>query len=330
MAVRGAHSGMQALMADSLENLIDVRRVAADVHLRHAVGRGGPFVILPHRTLAAAVGGEAEINIDLRGKPVSLLREGGANPSCTIIRRFSSAVSGLFRLLTMDHLDSFTYRNASPGGQILDTYNDNERARIRAVLLDYGKENRLSVENIFKRLCAAEHCTPETVGFSFKTFQRLLAGAPPVQEGKPLRRGDKAVAAAARFAKGLPNRPDAFHALGQALHALYKRDLSPAIAGSYTLTLGENISTQISISAPAQGFALVREKHTAPVSRFHDGVLVSTGLGKYLILSRDRLMLLPRYIATAGTEAFVYDHAGSLYPGEAFVDYTAIFTRARE
>ena len=56
MAVRRPHSGMKALMADGFENLIDIRRVAADIHLRHAVGRGGPFVILPYWSLPACRG----------------------------------------------------------------------------------------------------------------------------------------------------------------------------------------------------------------------------------------------------------------------------------
>jgi hypothetical protein len=58
----------------------------------------------------------------------------------------------------------------------LDTYDANEVTRIRAVLSDYAAQNTLSVEKLFKRLCAAERSTPETVGFSFKTFQRFLAG----------------------------------------------------------------------------------------------------------------------------------------------------------
>jgi hypothetical protein len=222
----------------------------------------------------------------------------------------------------MDHSDSFTYRNASPGGQILDTYTDAARARIRAVLLDYNAENKLSVEGLFKRLCAAERGS-ENVGFSFKTFQRFLAGS---RETRP-----ETVAVCARFAKGLPNRPGPFHALGEALYALYKKPLNAEIAGSYTLTSGDLISTQISISAPAQGFALVSEKHTSPLHRLHDGVLVSTAPGEYLMLLRDRLMLTPRYITTlAGTKhvepiAFVSDHPSPLYPARLPASYTAVF-----
>jgi hypothetical protein len=206
----------------------------------------------------------------------------------------------------------------------LDTYDANEVTRIRAVLSDYAAQNTLSVEKLFKRLCAAERSTPETVGFSFKTFQRFLAGTH--------QSGDNVILACARFAKGLPNRPDAFHALGEALRALYKTPLPPDIAGSYDL-VPLNISTQItqiSISTPSDGFALVSETHTDPISRLHDGVLVSTAPGELLILLRDRLMLSPRYIATHGDGAHVYDHARNLYPGNLAYNYSAVFTRAEE
>jgi hypothetical protein len=221
----------------------------------------------------------------------------------------------------MDHLDSFTYRNASPGGQILDTYNEAAGARIRAVLLDYNAENKMSVERLFKRLCANERGS-ENVDFSFKTFQRFLAGS---RETRP-----ETVAVCARFAKTLPNRPSPFHALGEALRALYKTPLPPDIAGSYNL-VPRNLSTQItqiSISTPSDGFALATEKHTEPISRLHDGVLVSTAPGEYLIFLRDRLMLSPRYVATHGEAAFVYDHARRLYPGDLAYNYPAVFTRA--
>jgi len=204
-------------------------------------------------------------------------------------------------------------------GHILDTYTDAERVRIRAVLLDYAKEKQLSVEKLYKALCLAERSTPD---FSVKTFQRFLANT--------VRVGDEVVAACARFVRGLPNRPDAFYALGEALHALYKVPLPPDIAGSYNL-VPRNLSTQItqiSISTPSDGFARAVEKHTDPISRLHDGVLVSTAPGEYLILLRDRLVLSPRYVATHGDAASVYDHARKLYPGDLAWNYAATFTRA--
>jgi hypothetical protein len=220
----------------------------------------------------------------------------------------------------MDDLDRFTYRNASPGGQILDTYTDSERARIRAILLNYMMETGLRSRKLYDRICAAGG-NAEAAGLSFKTFQRFLANT--------VRVGDEAVAVCARFAKGLQSRPIPFHALGEALHALYKTPLPPDIAGSYNLVLG-NLSTQISISPSSEGFALVTEKHTAPIKRLHDGVLVSIAPGEYLISSRDRLMLTPRYIATHANIAFVFDHARVLYAGEAGKDFIANFTRATE
>jgi len=222
----------------------------------------------------------------------------------------------------MDDLDSFTYRYASPGGQILDTYNTNERALIRAVLLNYAAEKNLSIEDLYKTICIAERSTPETIGFSFRTFQRFMAGTHDT--------GVEAVAVCARFAKGLPNRPTVFHALGESLHALFKIPLSSDLAVSYELR-HDDISTVISVSARAAGFALVSEKHTSPLHRLHDGVLVATAPGEYLMLLRDRLMLTPRYITTlAGTKhvepiAFVSDHPSPLYPARLPGSYTAVF-----
>ena len=200
----------------------------------------------------------------------------------------------------------------------MDTYDDKERARIRAVLLAYATEKRLSVEKLYKRLSPGESGSPETLGFSSKTFQRCLANT--------VRVGDDVVAACARFAKTLPNRPIAFHALGEALLALYKKPLPPDIAGNYIISSG-NLSTQVTVSEPVDGFALVKEIHPPPIRRFHDGVLVSPAEGEYMIISRDRLMLTPRYIAINGDAAFIYDHMRSLEPGPHGTSYSAMFTK---
>ena len=202
----------------------------------------------------------------------------------------------------------------------MDIYDDKERARIRAVLLNYMMETGLRPRKLYDRICAAAR-NAEAAGLSFKTFQRFLANT--------VRVGDEAVAVCARFAGGLQNRPIPFHALGEALHALYKTPLPPDIAGSYNLVSG-NLSTQISISPSSEGFALVTEKHATPIRRLHDGVLVSTARDEYLILLRDRLMLRPRYIATHGSAAFVYDHARGLHPGHPAINYAAVFTRLPE
>jgi hypothetical protein len=218
----------------------------------------------------------------------------------------------------MNHLDTCTYRNGSKGGHILDTYTDAERARIRAVLLDYAKEKQLSVEKLYKALCLAERSTPETVGFSFKTFQRFLANT--------VRVGDEVVAACARFAKTLPNRPTAFDALGEALRGLYKKPLPPDIAGSYIISSG-NLSTQVTVSEPVDGFARVKEIHPPPMRRVHEGVLVSPVEYQYMIVSRDRLLLVPRYIGINGNAAFVYDHARTIDSGQHGISYSATFTK---
>jgi hypothetical protein len=203
----------------------------------------------------------------------------------------------------------------------LDSDDEKERARIRAILNDYMAEKGIRLPKLFKRICAARYMAErnpeEDVGFSFKTFQRLMSA----------KDGDKAVAVCARFVERLPHRPTVFHALGEALNALYKVPLPPDIAGSYNL-VSNNLSTQISISTPSDGFALASEKHTSPIHRLHDGVMVSTAPGEYLILLRDRMMLSPRYVATHGEAAFVYDHARTLYPGHPTFNYAAVFARA--
>ena len=73
-------------------------------------------------------------------------------------------------------------------------YDDAERDRIRAVLLNYLTDSGLRQPKLYKAICLAERSTPETVGFSFKTFQRFLArkgrvGDEVVADMRPLRKG---------------------------------------------------------------------------------------------------------------------------------------------
>jgi hypothetical protein len=219
----------------------------------------------------------------------------------------------------MDDLDSFTYRNASPGGQILDTYTDSERARVRAILLDYAADNGLSVEKLYKAFCRAERSTPETVGFSFKTFQRFLAGT--------VRVGDEVVAACARFAKGLPNRPTVFHALGEALHALYQTPLPPDLPASYDLVCDGDLSTAISINNRYDGFALVTERWKR-VHRIHDGVLVPTSPGNYLFVLKDRNLRTSRQIMTSRSRAAIYEFCPVFNPGHFYSLYEGQLSHA--
>ena len=188
----------------------------------------------------------------------------------------------------------------------MDTYDDSERVRIRAVLVSYAKENLLSVEKLYKRLCAAERTSAEALGFSFKTFQRFLAGT--------VRVSDEAVGVCARFAEGLPHKPTTFHALGETLYALYKTPLPPDLAGSYALVSAE-CHTLVSVSSSFEGFALVTERHLVPRHRVFDGVMVSSSPGGLLIMLKDRHLLTPRHITTTGSAAAVYERCPLLHPG---------------
>jgi hypothetical protein len=206
----------------------------------------------------------------------------------------------------------------------LDIYVAGDRARFRAVLAAYLAENRLRLPKLYKRICAAQHVT-EDAGFSFKTFQRFMAGTHQT--------GDEAVAICARFVNNLPKRLEAFTMLGEALYALYTIPLPFDLRGIYELR-SDDRTTSMAIGIPEiihtdgflkATFALVTEKHTAPSHRLHDGVLISTADGEYLILLKDRMTRNPRYIAIRGSTAFVYDHARSFE--QKIHNYAAEFKR---
>jgi hypothetical protein len=203
----------------------------------------------------------------------------------------------------------------------LDTFNDEARARIRGVLLAHAKENQLSVDKLFQALCRADRQTAQTVGFSFKTFQRFLADTHRV--------GDDVVAACARFAKGLPNRSSSFDALGSALYATYKIPLMTDIAGSYTLNSNGKSLARVTISPPYGGdFSLVTEHLLGRMHRLFDGVLVRTGSDNYFCLLKDRSMRTPHTITIRANEAVVYDFCPLLHPGQPYILRTGKLTRA--
>ena len=198
----------------------------------------------------------------------------------------------------------------------MDTYDDHERARIRAALVGYA-ENGLTYRSSLSA-CATPSTGRKTSALALKPLRDFWRGCV----------SDKTMAVCARFVKRLSNRSNPLHVLGQALAALYKSPLPPDIAGSYALTSGAMFQTRISVAAPSAGFAIIKEEHAEPIKRLHDGVLVSTAPGEYLILSRDRVMLSPRYIATKDKAALVYDHARSLYQaGHPAFNYAAVFTK---
>jgi hypothetical protein len=168
------------------------------------------------------------------------------------------------------HLDSFTYRNAFPGEQILDTFNDAERARIRAALVSYMKENSpLSVEKLYKRLSPGESGSPETLGFSFKTFQRFIAGTHRV--------GDEVVAVCARFVERLPGGRLETHRMADCLREFYKRE-PDAISGVYRVATADTPLSELTIHPPdSKRSYVVTERSTGKLARVYDGALVFTG-----------------------------------------------------
>jgi hypothetical protein len=130
-----------------------------------------------------------------------------------------------------------------------------ERERIRRVLIDYMKAHKIGVPTLAARIKASH---PREMEIPWKTLQRFLGPLrKPLEEApepatkkpmKPARTRDMALIICKTFVEKLPNKPTAFQALGQALHALYKQPLPPDIAGPYDLN-GEYFNTMLSISA---------------------------------------------------------------------------------
>jgi hypothetical protein len=167
----------------------------------------------------------------------------------------------------------------------LDTYNDADRARIRAVLLDYAAENKLSVEGLFKRLCAAERGS-ENVPFSFRTFQRFLAGS---RETRP-----ETVAVCARFAKTLPGQRLETHRVADCLREFYNRE-PDAISGVYSVKTADSPLSELTIWHPINTRLsyIVTERSAGKLARLYDGALVFTGTG-IMALLKDRLIRTAR------------------------------------
>jgi hypothetical protein len=168
----------------------------------------------------------------------------------------------------------------------LDTFNDAERARIRAVLVSYMKENSpLSVEKLYKRLSPGESGSLETLRFSLKTFQRFIAGTHHV--------GDEAVAACARFAERLPGGRLETHRVADCLREFYKRE-PDAISGVYRVSTADTPLSELTIHPPdSRRSYVVTERSTGKLARVYDGALVFTGTG-IMALLKDRLIRTAR------------------------------------
>lgn len=202
----------------------------------------------------------------------------------------------------------------------MDIYDDAERDSIRAVMLNYLTDSGLRQPKLYMAICLAERSTPETVGFSFKTFQRFLA-----RKGRV---GDEVVGTCARFAKGLHGRPDTFHALGEALHAMFNRPFPAGFDGVYAIT-SDDIVTHLVIRPPSPGFALATEERSqaGQIRRQYDGIIVSTGQDSYIAILKDRVMRTPRSVMMHDDSAVVYERCPPMHPGQARIHYEARFAR---
>lgn len=171
-----------------------------------------------------------------------------------------------------------------PGnGPILATYDNSERARIRAVLIAYMKENRSGAPWLHKRICASER---DHEAITLRTLQRVLDGKTRVNDGN--------VGVCARFATSLPNQRLETHRLADALHSFYGHD-PDRIGGVYRVSTGEAAISELTIQFPpdSRKSYIVTERATGRLSRVHDGSLVFTGPAMLAIL-KDRLMRTAR------------------------------------
>ena len=207
-----------------------------------------------------------------------------------------------------------------------------ERERIRRALIDYMKAHRIGVPTLAERIKKSH---PREMEIPWKTLQRFLGPLrKPLEEApepatkkpmKPTRTRDIALIICQTFVEKLPNKPTEFQALGQALHAFYKQPLPVDIAGPYDLD-AEYYHNMLSISAPADGYALVNERSTR--NHIYDGVIIATGQQARLVIMRDRLMLTPRYLMVSGQVAYVYEFSPFKYGGDSYMIYQARWSRS--
>ena len=169
----------------------------------------------------------------------------------------------------------------------MDTYTDEDRARFRAVLFAYCKEHSISsIDKLFTRICAAERSSPEAIGFSFKTFQRFMAGSHETSE--------KTITVIARFAKGLPGQRVETHRVADCLREFYNRE-PDVISGVYRVSTADSPLSELTIRSTSKSYQsyVVTERSTGKLARVYDGALVFTGTG-ILALLKDRLMRTAR------------------------------------
>ena len=167
-----------------------------------------------------------------------------------------------------------------------NVYDDAAIERIRAVLIAYMEEHRMGTPTV-ERLTHVPR----------RTVHRLVTGE-NVNDG--------ALQLIERFLDRLPNHPTAMHALGDALHTVYRKT-PDNLAGTYTvssvpfadshLRVSPNavVLSELTISTPTVAnaeelkFLLVNEVAASDYGRIYDGVLVFAR-SSVLVILKDRLM----------------------------------------
>ena len=158
-------------------------------------------------------------------------------------------------------------------------YDTRERERIRAALIGYMKEHLIGVPTLAKRIKEAH---PRQMEIPLRTLQRFLAG---------LRTNDMALDICAAFVENLPNKPTAWHALAEALNALYSITAKIDRAGEYSLSATFQREPSRITLTPSGLFLTVKE--FIPPHTIYDGIMFFPGPANIAIL-RDRLMLTLR------------------------------------
>lgn len=206
-----------------------------------------------------------------------------------------------------------------------------ERERIRQALLSFMKEHGIGTPDLAKHI---EQSHPRRMHLPLKTLQRFLGRLTPlpddatpeeIERAKPTRTHDMALIICKAFVEKLPNKPMPFSALGLALEDIYQQELADDISGEYDLTHEGALSSQFSISAATDCYALVTER-SKEIHCILDGVIVGTTPGNHLAILRDRLMMTPRYVMLSGEEAHVYEFCPLKHPRNTLI-FDAKFSR---
>jgi hypothetical protein len=190
-----------------------------------------------------------------------------------------------------------------------------ERERIRQTLLAYMREHGIGTPKLAARIKASH---PRQMEIPLKTLQRFLGPIkqPPDGANPRIRTHDMALMICAAFVDKLPNHPMAFEALGEALHAVYRRQ-PDVIAGTYAVSAHETLISELTLIAPRvahtedQQYLMAKEVTVSHYRRIYDGVIFFAGRAVTILL-KDRLMGSARihglHLNKEHFHGFVYDN----------------------